>query len=248
MSVAKVGMLSGASCRAGTRWRRNMSELGQVRGDRSGCGQHSHWNRFRAGRATRLVDDLFGLDLQALAVMRISLGIYRTAGLVGALGRACVAGTAPIGAYRREAILERFDGGGFVPLVNGEWQFNAVLFLIHAVFAAMFLVNTRARGPVLAVRHFAACSGSIRQAGDVVLRLAVVLEHVPAGARCSVDAFLMPSLKRAPERVVNLATAAFGYQLAAVYPRPAQVRAGLEKWHRDLLCPQHRLLRQAALR
>ena len=194
--------------------------------------EHSLWNRFRSG-GRAVVDDLFGLDLRALAVMRISLGIIMLRDL-WVRSYDLVAFYSDRGALPREAILERLDGTWRFSfhMMNGEWQFNAVLFMIHAVFAAMFLVGYRTRLATVLSWLFVIslhARGSIQlQAGDVVLRLLLFWSiFLPLGSRCSVDAFLSPPLKRVPERVVNVATAAFGYQLAAVYLFTALLKSGL---------------------
>ena len=122
------------------------------------------------------MDDLFGLDLRALAVMRISLGLIMLRDL-WVRSYDLVAFYSDRGALPREAILERLDGTWRFSfhMMNGEWQFNAVLFVIHAVFAAMFLVGYRTRLATALCWLFVLslhARGSIQlQAGDVVLRL-----------------------------------------------------------------------------
>ncbi len=180
-----------------------------------------------------LVDDLFGLDLRGLAVMRISLGLIMLRDL-WVRSYDLVAFYSDRGALPREAILERLDGTWRFSfhMMNGEWQFNAALFWIHAVFAAMFTVGLRTRLATFLCWLFVIslhARGSIQlQAGDVVLRLLLFWSlFLPLGGRCSLDALRDPPLQRVPGRVVNVATAAFGYQLAAVYLFTALLKSGL---------------------
>ncbi len=138
------------------------------------------------------------------------------------------------GALPREAILERLDGTWRFSfhMMNGEWQFNAVLFLIHAVFAAMFTVGYRTRLATFVSWLFVIslhARGSIQlQAGDVVLRLLLFWSlFLPLGARASVDALRSPPLKEAASRVVTVASAALGVQLGAIYLFTAIMKSGI---------------------
>ena len=119
------------------------------------------------GRAT--VDDLFGLDLRALAVMRISLGLIMLRDL-WVRSYDLVAFYSDRGALPREAILERLDATWRFSLhmMNGEWQFNAVLFLIHAAFAVMFTIGFRTRLANLLCWVFVI---SLHARGSIQLRL-----------------------------------------------------------------------------
>ena len=199
-------------------------------GPRANVG--ARWSQLCAW-SRAVADDLFGLDLRALAAMRISLGIIMLRDL-WVRSYDLVAFYSDRGALPREAILERLDGTWRFSfhMMNGEWQFNAALFLIHAVFAAMFLVGYRTRLANFLCWLFVIslhARGSIQlQAGDVVLRLLLFWSlFLPLGGRCSVDAFLRPSLQHAASRVVTVATAALCYQLAAVYFFTAVLKSGL---------------------
>lgn len=179
-----------------------------------------------------VVDDLFGLDLRGLAVMRICLGLIMLRDL-WVRSYDLVAFYSDRGALPREAILDRLDSTWRFSLhmMNGEWQFNAVLFAIHAVFALMFTVGFRTRLANLLCWIFVIslhARGSIQlQAGDVVLRLLLFWSlFLPLGARASVDALRSPPLRRVAQRVVTVATAAFGVQLAVVYLFTAILKTG----------------------
>lgn len=179
-----------------------------------------------------VVDDLFGLDLRGLAVMRIGLGLIMLRDLwVRAYD--LEAFYSDRGALPRDAILDHLDGTWRFSLhmMNGQWQFNAVLFLIHAVFAAMFLVGFRTRLANLVCWIFVLslhARGSIQlQAGDVVLRLLLFWSlFLPLGARASIDALRRPPRTQAASRVVTVATAAFGFQMAAIYFFTAILKSG----------------------
>jgi len=178
------------------------------------------------------VDDIFGLDLRALAAMRIALGIIMLRDL-WVRSYDLRAFYSDRGALPREAILEHLDGTWRFSLhmMNGEAEFIAVLFMIHAVFAALFLVGLRTRLANFVCWIFVIslhARGSIQlQAGDVVLRLLLFwCMFLPLGARASLDAWQRPPLERVAARVVTVASAAFGFQLAIVYFVTAILKSG----------------------
>ena len=178
------------------------------------------------------VDDVFGLDLRALAVMRVSLGLIMLRDL-WVRSYDLRAFYSDRGALPREAILEHLDGTWRFSLhmMNGQAEFSAGLFLIHAVFAAMFAVGFRTRLANLVCWIFVLslhARGSIQlQAGDVVLRLLLFWSlFLPLGARASVDALREPPLERVAQRVVSVASAAYGMQLAVVYLITAILKSG----------------------
>ena len=182
--------------------------------------------------ARTAVDDVFGIDLRALAVTRILLGIILLRDL-WVRSYDLVAFYSDRGALPREAILERLDGTWRFSLhmMNGEWQFQAALFLINAVFAAMFLVGFRTKLANFVCWIFVIslhARGSIQlQAGDVVLRLLMFWSlFLPLGARASVDAMRTPTLKHAASRVVSVASAAFALQMAYIYFFTAILKSG----------------------
>ena len=178
------------------------------------------------------VDDVFGIDLRALATMRILLGTILLRDL-WVRSYDLVAFYSDRGALPREAILERLDGTWRFSLhmMNGEWQFQAALFLINAVFAAMFLVGWRTKLANVVCWIFLIslhARGSIQlQAGDVVLRLLMFWSlFLPLGARASLDALQRPSLKHAAGRVVSVASAALAVQMASIYLFTAILKSG----------------------
>ena len=178
------------------------------------------------------VDDVFGIDLRALATMRILLGIILLRDL-WVRSYDWVAFYSDRGALPREAILERLDSTWRFSLhmMNGEWQFQAALFAINAVFAAMFLVGWRTKIANVVCWIFLIslhARGSIQlQAGDVVLRLLLFWSmFLPLGARASLDAVRRPTLKHAASRVVSVASAAFALQMAYIYMFTAILKSG----------------------
>ena len=179
-----------------------------------------------------VVDDVFGIDLRALAVMRILLGIILLRDL-WVRSYDLVAFYSDRGALPREAILERLDSTWRFSLhmMNGEWQFQAALFCIHAVFAVMLLVGFRTKLAKFVCWIFVIslhARGSIQlQAGDVVLRLLLFWSlFLPLGARVSIDAMRSPVLKHAASRVVSVASAAFALQMAYIYFFTAILKSG----------------------
>ena len=191
----------------------------------------------RVASATRsLVDDIFGVDARALAVMRIGLGLIMLRDL-WVRSYDLVAFYSDRGAIPREAVLDHLNRsfGVSVHMAAAEWQVSAALFAIHAVFAAMFTVGFRTR-LATAVSWFLLISlqtraGIVLQAGDVVLRLLMFWALLlPMSARVSVDAWRQPPPKGAPGRVTSIATAALGVQLASIYLFTWILKSGRHWW------------------
>lgn len=179
-----------------------------------------------------MVDDLFGLDTRALAITRIMLGFVLLRD-IWVRSQDLIAFYSDRGALPRDAILAHLDGDWHFSfhMMNGEWQFNAVLFAIQAVFAVMFLVGWKTRLATVVSWLFVIslhARGSIQlQAGDIVLRLLLFWGmFLPWGARASVDAVQNPSPHPVAGRVVTVATAAYGLQMAIIYFFTAILKSG----------------------
>ena len=92
------------------------------------------------------VQHAWALDVRALAVFRVSLGLIVLADL-------CVRATDITAFYtdfgvlpRAEHIQAYYGPAAISPyLANGSWLFIACLFVIHAMFAASFTVGFRTR-------------------------------------------------------------------------------------------------------
>ena len=85
--------------------------------------------------------DVFTLDVRSLAVFRMGFGLILLADLA-IRAQALTAHYTDSGVFPREVASHFGPGPSFFLLhfLGGTWQFEAVLFLIAAVFAAMLLV------------------------------------------------------------------------------------------------------------
>ncbi|MEC8025691.1 MAG: HTTM domain-containing protein [Myxococcota bacterium] len=177
------------------------------------------------------VQHAWALDVRALAVFRVSLGLIVLADL-------CVRATDITAFYTDFGVLPRgehiqayYGPSAISPyLANGSWLFIACLFVIHAMFAASFTVGFRTR--LSQVVMWVLLLGLHRrnpmvlQGGDVMLRLLLFWSlFLPLGATWSVDAAIRGASNRVG-RVFNVGALGLLVQLVVIYGYGLVLKSG----------------------
>ena len=167
---------------------------------------------------------IFELDLRSLALYRIGIAFFTFGDLL----------------LRASDLKAHYTDGGVLPrsvlisppflnpwrisvhLMGGESWFQAVLFLITAVFAFMLLVGFRTRLASFFVWFLTvsvqARNPMILQGGDVFYRMALFFGmFLPLNGCCSVDRALDLSRENKPARVISAGTVGFILQVIFVY-------------------------------
>ena len=189
------------------------------------------------------VDALFGIDLRALAALRIGLALLILFDLVG---RACdlEAHYTDFGVMPRPAVY-LFDGDRWANLSPYMWVDGIVpvacLMLIAAVFAVMLLVGYRTR--IAAVVTYFLLAGihsrnpMVLHGADLALRMLLFWAlWTPIGARWSLDGTIahhrLDGRQVLPRRVLSAGTAALLLQVGILYWFTAASKTAPE-WRRD---------------
>ena len=174
--------------------------------------------------ATRLAL-VFGADLRSLALFRIALA----AGVIAdVLSRAAdlSAHYTDAGVLRRSDLLETFSWLHNWPicihLIGGAFWSQALLFVLHALFAACMLVGYRTRLATCAVWLFT-MSVQLRnlyigQGFDAELRMMLFWGcFVPLGARYALDCRRRPLSPKQSNHLLSVGTASLFTQLVIIY-------------------------------
>lgn len=168
--------------------------------------------------------DIFGCDLRALAAFRIGLALLILLDL-GDRARDLRAHYTDWGSLPRGALVDLFLHPSALSFhfMNGSWQFQALLFLVAAVFAIGLLLGYRTR--VMTVVSWLLLislqnrNPLVLQGGDIFFRMiAFWAMFLPLGARLSLDARLY-SREASPSSqvVVSAATVAILIQTVLLY-------------------------------
>jgi len=184
----------------------------------------------------------YSLDLRSLALFRIVLALV----LLGDLAWRAVDLTAfytDWGTLPRAALLDQFSPAQrfSIHLLSGQFAFQAILFVVAAIFALMLLFGIRTRLAAFA-SWFMVVSVQMRnpvilQGGDVYLRvLAFIAMLLPLGALYSVDAAIdtTPEEQKITRRFSYFSTPglALMFQIAAMYAFAVMLKTGPE-WRKD---------------
>lgn len=169
------------------------------------------------------LQELFGADVRALAVLRIGLGliilvdlVQRSSDLVlhysdaGLLPRGDLLQLAP-----RRSLLS-------IHVLSGAWQVQALLFVAAAICALALLIGYRTRLATVAswflFVSLTARNPMVLLGGDVLIRVVLFWAmFLPLGARYSVDSAQLRSQNVHGPRVVSAATVAYLVQIVLVY-------------------------------
>lgn len=180
-------------------------------------------------RARALYDRVFGMDLRALALFRISLGILLLIDLADR-SRDVVAHYADGGALPR-AVVPSADGRLSFHMMSGDPIFQQGMMLLAALFALGLLLGYRTRLCVFAswVLNFSLQTRNplVLYGGDIVLREILFWSNfLPLGRVYAVDA-----RDAAPAaRVSTVGTAAYLVQIALIYITTVLLKSGAD-WH-----------------
>lgn len=184
------------------------------------------------------LEELFGIDLRALGVFRICLGILLLLDLSVRL-TSLEAHYTDLGALPRTLIYKQSGHiiNWSVYFLSGRWQVQAALFAIQMLIAFCFLIGYRtwlanaASWYLLAALYIR--NYLVLQGGDILLLLLVFWSlFLPLGARYSVDAWRSGATPPTPvtQRILSGGSAALLLQVVFVY-----WFAVAFKWNRDWL-------------
>ena len=170
--------------------------------------------------------EIFGIDLRTLALFRVGLGALLLADLA-MRARDLTAHYTDAGILPRAGLLDTQAIGSFsLHLLNGTFAFQATLFVIAAVFAAMLVAGSRTRLATIVswvlLLSLQNRNPQILSAGDsLLLLLSFWAIFLPLGARYSVDQALDKQPGQQPGLLRNgyfsVATLALLIQGASMY-------------------------------
>src|SRR5437660_4879869 len=176
-------------------------------------------------RVLRYLEAAYSLDLRSLALFRMALGAVLLGDLIWRAGDLTVFYT-DFGVLPRAALLDKFLPANRFSLhmMSGQLIFQAMLFMVAAVFAVMLVAGIRTRLAAFAswfmVVSIQTRNPIILQGGDVYVRLlAFMAIFLPLGALYSVDAALRDPEKEKPSRFAHFSTPGLALiaQVAMVY-------------------------------
>lgn len=169
------------------------------------------------------LEEIFGADLRSLAALRVAMALLVLIDLVQR-SQDLVAHYTDFGVLPRSAFLDKDVSRWLVSvhLMNGTWEFQALLFLVAGIFAVALLVGYRTRA-VTVVSWFLLISLQVRnvmilQTGDVLLGVVLFWAmFLPWGACYSVDRAMGPEGEEVSQRILSVATFAYFMQMVFVY-------------------------------
>ncbi|TVR00357.1 MAG: DUF393 domain-containing protein [Deltaproteobacteria bacterium] len=218
----------------------DVQSIGSPGGEHSGTGEAGDRPRWSSALLA-WVDDVFGLDLRTLALVRIGLAVALL-GSLASLWMDAGAFYTDAGILPRQAWLERSSNPWMfsLHLLGGQAGWMHVMLAVQAVLGGMLLVGWRTRwATVLSWLLYLSLvnrNAMVSQAGDSLLLLMLLWGvFVPWGGRFSVDAALDTRRARRPVRVVSVATLALLLQMPLTYAFSAVVKLGNPSWWPDLL-------------
>lgn len=194
----------------------------------------------KASRGRRIFEQLVGIDVRSLALMRIGMAVVLAWDLFVRLGD-LEAHYSDIGVLPRAELLEFREGHPAFSfhLASGETWFQGLLFAVALLAALALLVGWRTRTATvvcwLLLASLHARHPLVLHGGDLLLRVLLFWAiFVPWGAAASVDARLAggsnPSRadtsRAGSRRVVSVGTLALKLQLCGMYWFSAAL-----KWH-----------------
>lgn len=168
------------------------------------------------------IKELFGVDLRALAALRILVSLLVIFDLIFRAGD-ITAFYSDHGILPRNSYIEQFDSYYVsLYLINGTPFVQMILFFVTGFFAVLFFLGycTQIVTIILwfLVASLHARNPLILTGGDTLLNLLLFWSiFLPLGARYSVDNILDPSGQKLPERILSFGTLAILAQVAFVY-------------------------------
>jgi hypothetical protein len=189
------------------------------------------------GRSGALLDRIFGIDLRALAMLRIGIGLVLVLDLC-ARTRHFTASYTDGGPFPL-ALLDPWMRETVAPfhLWSGAFAYQALLFALSLVLAAMLLVGLHTRvaavGSWLLLVSLQVRNPFLLNFGDHILRVCFFWAlFLPLGRVWSLDARRAAAPPPARITVRSVASAAFLLQVGFVYFFTALLKTAPD-WHRD---------------
>ncbi len=186
------------------------------------------------------LEELFGLDLRALAVFRIGLAIIIIADLI-IRSKDIKALYSDLGVLPRTALIDQILNPWYwsVHLISGQPLVQTLLFLSAGLIAVALLVGYRTRLAAIASWALLISLQNRNQAllfaGDDMLRaLMFWAMFLPLGACYSVDSALNSSTNPLPKRILSGATFALTLQVYYIYAFSALFKTTSEIWWPEL--------------
>ncbi len=187
-------------------------------------------------RAQTKLEELFGIDLRALAAFRISVALLIIFDLINRAPD-LVAFYTDLGVLPREEVIR---STGFIPpsvyFLSGEAWVQGAWLIVQALCAVGLLLGWRTRWMTF-LSWFLICSLQFRNPRilfgmDFYLRMLLFWSiFLPLGACWSVDNILKPSKTQRPLYAATWGTAALLLQNALVYIVTGMVKWGHATWH-----------------
>lgn len=175
---------------------------------------------------------IFGLDLRSLALFRIGLALVLIADLINR-ATDLKAHYTDWGVLPRSVLTGQFLETWHISfhLMNGAWQVQAFLFILHGIFALLLLIGYRTRIVLFLSWLFLISLHSrnpmILQGGDVLFRVLMFWGlFLPLGSCYSVDRALATNAEEIPKRILSVGSVALILQICFVYWFTA-----ILKWH-----------------
>ena len=182
------------------------------------------------------IADLFSIDLRSLAFFRIGFGLVL---LIDVLYRWKDINFfyTDDGAFPRMEALRHLSSYSFCyHLAAGNWEFQALTFLIAAIAHLCFIFGYKTRlAAILSWVHVLSIDRrnyQVLQGGDDLIRnMAFWAMFLPLGARWSLDSLLSGKIER-KTKVVSVASVGALFQMAFVYIFTAILKSG-DAWRVD---------------
>ena len=169
------------------------------------------------------IEELFGIDLRTLALMRIATAMLV---LVDLIWRAQYlrAFYTDEGLLPRAPLIEKLSNSWYISLhfMSGRVEVQALLFALSGIFALMMLVGYRTRLATFLSWLFLISLNTrnplIIHGGDAILALLVFWGmFIPWGALYSVDSALNMESRRLPVSLLSVGTVALLLQMPLIY-------------------------------
>jgi predicted DCC family thiol-disulfide oxidoreductase YuxK len=185
------------------------------------------------------LESVYGLDARSLALFRVALAIM----LLGDLwmrAQDLRAFYSDWGTLPRAVLINDFAHPWLISLhfISGQWQVEALLFILAAVFAVMMLFGWRTQlATVMSWVMLTSLHNRnpvIMQGGDTLLRMILFWAmFLPLGLTNSVDAALDTNEESTrPKRIFTVASVALILQITLMYWSAVLSKTGPE-WHRE---------------
>jgi hypothetical protein len=182
------------------------------------------------------LEELFGIDLRSLALLRIGLALLLIADLINRATHLSAHYT-DSGVLPRVALIEEFSNASkfSIHFFAGKYGFQVLLFIIAGFFALGLLVGYRTRLMTVVSWFFLVSLHTrnplVLQGGDILFRMLLFWAmFLPLGACYSADSALNTNPQPKPARVLSAGSFALLLQIAFVYWFTVALKTGKTWW------------------